>query len=134
MGILPFMSSALRNNPDKAEEVIADFSLLNSLESHTDTQIRLEFYGPPGLRKLIRTNLQITQPNISGKFRTHELLVNDDPTTSCEDSDLHENELPGRDIYCDEEGHWKAFESADGFVVDAGSLLHRGMSFLRFDR
>jgi ribonuclease Z len=71
-------------------------------------------------------NLQITRPNICGKFRTHELVFRDDPKTSCDAVHLHENELPGRDIVCDEGGLWRAFESADGFVIDAGPLVHRG--------
>jgi ribonuclease Z len=95
-----------------------------------DIQLRLQLYGPAGLRRLVRTNLQITQPNITGKYCAHELLRKGDSVTSCEPEDLHEHEDPGRDIHCDEDGLWRDFEDDDGIQVDAGPIEHRGVSSL----
>jgi len=108
MGILPLMNGAMRHGPPGSED-----------------RLRLQLYGPAGLRRLVRTNLQITQPNITGMYCTHELLRKGDPLTSCEPEELHDHESPGRDIHCDEEGIWRDFEDDDGIQVDAGPIEHR---------
>lgn len=56
----------------------------------------------------------------------HELLHPGDEPYPCGPKDLHGNELPGRDIYCDDDGFWRAFEKSDGFEIDAGPIQHRG--------
>ena len=73
-------------------------------------------------------NLELTRPNLSGKYRTHELLSKDDSITSCQPEELHVHELSERDIRCDEKGQWRAFEASDGVVVDAGPIEHRSES------
>lgn len=57
----------------------------------------------------------------------HELLHSDEKPFPCDPKVLHENELPGRDIYCGEDGFWRAFEKSEGFEIDAGPIQHRGM-------
>lgn len=91
--------------------------------------MRLQLYGPAGLRKLVRTSLQITQPNITGLYCAHELLRKGETPTSCELGDLHANERPGRDINSDEDGLWRNFEEEDGISVDAGPIEHRVSCF-----
>ncbi|KZS99018.1 hypothetical protein SISNIDRAFT_545856 [Sistotremastrum niveocremeum HHB9708] len=107
MGIIPLMTSALR------------------FEDVRQREPRLELYGPAGLRKLIRLNLQITQPNLIGKYAAHELLVSGEQPTTCVQEELFKNELPGRDILCDVSGVWRDFETSEGMSVDAGPILHR---------
>jgi len=108
MGILPLMNSAMRQGPPGSE-----------------SRLRLQLYGPAGLRKLVRTSLQITQPNITGKYCAHELLRKGDSLTSCQPEELHDNESPGKDIHCDEDGLWRNFEEDDEIQVDAGPIVHR---------
>lgn len=105
-------------------------SVINYYSFHL--QLRLELYGPSGLRKLIRTNLQITQLALRGKYAAHELLFeNETSSASCEEDALHENEIPGRDIRAGEDGLWRGFEQSDGFEIHAAPLVHRGKLVVR---
>jgi len=88
---------------------------------------RIELYGPMGLRKLIRTTLNITGATLAGRFSVHEFLSPQTPVASCSMSapDKHPNEGDGRDIQCDDDGTWKSFQRASGITISAAPLLHR---------
>ena len=91
-----------------------------------EPQLRLELYGPSGLRNLVRTNLQITQTLLKGKYAAHELLLDHDKATTCEEHEMHQNEIPGRDIRVNPDGRWNHFEDSQGVQVDAAPIVHRG--------
>ncbi|EJD44924.1 hypothetical protein AURDEDRAFT_103870 [Auricularia subglabra TFB-10046 SS5] len=87
--------------------------------------IRLQIYGPAGLRSFLRHNLKTTSLFLGGKYQTHELLASGDPRTSCDGADLHENEAPGEDIFVSADGTWPAFASTKEAKISAGPLQHR---------
>jgi len=89
-------------------------------------QLRLQLYGPAGLRRFVRSNLAATYMQLGGKYAAHELLRAGDVPTPCSPGDLHENEVPGRDIFAAEDGTWPAVDSTvDGWRIAAGPLAHR---------
>ncbi|KIJ33022.1 hypothetical protein M422DRAFT_183727, partial [Sphaerobolus stellatus SS14] len=112
-GILPFMNTAMSSasNPGKP--------------SRLDNVVRLEFYGPSGLRQMIRTNLKLTQMSLLGKYAAHELLFDNEPTFTNEETELHSNEVPGQDIRIGPDGLWHNIEDSEGFTIDAGPIVHR---------
>jgi len=89
--------------------------------------VKLELYGPAGLRSFVRNNLRTCQILLSGKYTVDELLTQHDLPTPCLEEDLHPNEAPGRDIWADEMGLWKGIllRSFWPLKVDAGPLKHR---------
>ncbi|KAF8510806.1 Metallo-hydrolase/oxidoreductase, partial [Hysterangium stoloniferum] len=111
-GIVPFMSSAMTSasNPENA--------LL-------DNRLHLEIYGPSGIRNLIRMNLRLTQTLLKGKYAAHELLFENDRPMTCDKYELHQNEVPGKDIRIDADGFWRNFETSQGFKIDAAPIVHR---------
>lgn len=87
----------------------------------------MQIYGPSGLRKFVRVNLQLTLTELRGRYAVHELLgPADEPSISCEKALLHFNENPGDDIRSDEQGLWKNVLSVKDITVHAGPLQHRG--------
>jgi ribonuclease Z len=133
-GIVPFMNSVMTSahnpgKPSKLDDTVDTFmSFAYSYNIHGGIQLRLELYGPSGLRKLVRTNLQITQTLLRGKYAAHELLFEGDAPTICGESDMHQNEIPGRDIRINADGRWNHFEDSHGVRVDAAPIVHRGNS------
>ncbi|CAG8609601.1 3227_t:CDS:2, partial [Acaulospora colombiana] len=94
------------------------------------SSIRMHIYGPPGIRSFVRFNLSITETNLVGKYAVHELLKKDEqPSVSCSEDLLHDNEAPGMDIVADEDGLWKEFLNDGDWSVDAGQIVHRKKSF-----
>lgn len=88
----------------------------------------MQIYGPPGLRKFVRVNLQLTLTELRGRYAVHELLEpSDAPSISCEVDLLHSNENPGNDIRPDEQGLWQNVVSDKDWTVHAGPLRHRGV-------
>jgi len=86
----------------------------------------MQIYGPSGLRKFIRVNLQLTLTELRGRYAVHELLgPSDEPSISCELDLLHVNENPGNDIRPDEQGLWRNVVSDKDWTVHAGPLQHR---------
>ncbi|WVQ81846.1 hypothetical protein IAT38_003973 [Cryptococcus sp. DSM 104549] len=89
-------------------------------------------YGPAGLRKLVRTSLQLTEANLEGVYAVHELLEEGQtPSVGCAGEELHTNEGVGMDLRTDEDGVWKAVlaegkgSGGKGWGVSAGPLHHR---------
>ncbi|KAG8855512.1 hypothetical protein FRB96_007016 [Tulasnella sp. 330] len=89
------------------------------------TDLRVEIYGPSGLRKLIRNTLESTEIVLNGYYAVHELLMPTDAPYPCPTNEMHQNEYTGRDIYCGSDGLWRNFEKAGGLAIDAGPLSHR---------
>lgn len=114
------------NHGDHSWGVVPVLSNLMSGAGGTErTDLRLEVYGLSGIRELVRTMLKIGKSQLNGRYAVHELLHPGDEPYPCGPKDLHGNELPGRDIYCDDDGFWRAFEKSDGFEIDAGPIQHR---------
>ncbi|KAJ9115451.1 hypothetical protein QFC22_005209 [Naganishia vaughanmartiniae] len=88
---------------------------------------KINIYGPPGLRLLLRQTLNLTRLNLSATYAVHELLPPSSSSkvkASCacdyQASDpatmddwigdvhgLHVNEAPGRDLVADRDGCWR---------------------------
>ncbi|XP_078662140.1 zinc phosphodiesterase ELAC protein 1-like isoform X1 [Branchiostoma floridae x Branchiostoma belcheri] len=93
----------------------------------------VEIYGPLGLRRYLRTCLELSRSPISFSYVVHELepveeqLPQDweewhpEHTSS---GPLHPGEGEGRTIRRDETGAWHLFEDSR-FVVKAGAIYHR---------
>lgn len=87
----------------------------------------MQIYGPSGLRKFVRVNLQLTLTELRGRYAVHEVLgPSDEPSVACERDILHLNESPGDDIRPDDQGLWKNLVSDKDWTVHAGPLQHRG--------
>ena len=96
--------------------------------------MRLELYGPSGLRRFIRNNLHATHTNLLGRYAVHELVTPSDPRTSHSDQ-YHPNEAHGLDLECGEGGIWRDILPEDSnwaVKVDAGSVKHRSESLESF--
>ncbi|KAI9508988.1 beta-lactamase-like protein [Russula earlei] len=97
--------------------------------SSRGTLPRIDLYGPAGLRTFLRTTLSLTRTKTADRYAVHELLTSEDIRTLCNNEVLHENEEPGRDVLCGEDGYWRNFaegHSIRGSVYAcAGPLVHR---------
>jgi len=116
MGLIPLLRSAMYDADSFGSQ----------------NQLRMQVYGPHGIRSFVRFNLSITEVGLVGKYAVHELLREDEePSVGCEKESLHVNEVPGMDIRPGDGGLWRGFtQSADGeWSVDAGPLTHRGTLF-----
>ena len=89
----------------------------------------MHLYGPPGLRKFIRSTLLMTATTLTERYAVHELLTPTDEITTCNLDELHIGETPGQDILCDPDtGLWVNFLEESGIRVDAANIAHRGES------
>ena len=95
---------------------------------------RVNVYGPKGIRKLIRTSLEITRPSIVDSrefFAVHEILLpKEEPSIGAQSENLG-NEVCGGDIHPDEDGVWRDIVpegsgAGQGWSVHAGPIVHRG--------
>lgn len=110
MGIAPLMSTLMSSisNPSPKQDAK-----------------RLDVFGPHGLRQLLRTILSITQTTLSGKYAVHELVSTTDTPCSCDHSDLHPNEAPGKNLRPSPEGYWMEIEREGRWTISAGPIKHR---------
>ncbi|KAH9307887.1 hypothetical protein KI387_035798, partial [Taxus chinensis] len=88
----------------------------------------IEIYGPQGLRNWLRVTLNASHVRVPTKYAVHELISKKDKSTkfstkSSKNEVLHEDELPGRDIYQSKDGLWDLF-SDDKYKVQAGPVKH----------
>ncbi|ORX38521.1 beta-lactamase-like protein [Kockovaella imperatae] len=96
---------------------------------------KVDIYGPRGVRKLVRTSLEITRPSIIDSkewFAVHELLLpTEESSVPTSQDDLLGNEVAGRDLYPDEQGVWRCIvpegsrNAGKGWAVHAGPIEHR---------
>lgn len=95
-------------------------------------QVRMELYGPQGLRRFVRENLYATRANLLGRYAVHELI---DPESSFRDDGhlgQHPNESAGCNLEASEDGLWRDIvvnagmsEDEVNVRVDAGPIKHR---------
>jgi ribonuclease Z len=126
MGLIPLMRTVM--NKDEPTSTVSPFRCRSTrYTSNSPKRLRMQIYGPSGLRKFVRVNLQLTLTELRGRYAVHELLgPSDEPSISCETDLLHLNENPGSDIRPDEQGLWKNVVSDNDWTVHAGPLQHRG--------
>ncbi|CAE6440872.1 unnamed protein product [Rhizoctonia solani] len=111
MGIAPLMSTLMS-------------SVANPISQ--PNMKRLDIYGPPGLRELLRTILRISQTSLSGKYAVHELLSAENIPHSYEPSTIpHSNEIDGEDLRPCSDGYWRKIVEDGDWMVDAGPIKHR---------
>lgn len=112
------------------DHIMGIIPLLRSAMYHESyTPLRLQLYGPPGLRSFVRFNLSITEVSLSGKYTVHELLQKGEmPSVTCSQDQLHENEVPGMDLIASDDGLWRDVASQGNWSVDAGPVAHRSTS------
>ncbi|KAA1467860.1 hypothetical protein DENSPDRAFT_833013 [Dentipellis sp. KUC8613] len=99
-------------------------------DSPTDKVLKVNIYGPAGLRTMLRIIFTLTHTRTAEAYAVHELLFPGDPVTPCEPPNVrHSSEAPGRDIMCDEDGFWRNIASGHSprgeVIVQAGPILHR---------
>lgn len=114
-------------------------------------QPRVEIFGPLGLRALIRTQLSLCYTSLEGKYVVNELRWRQQASSSSSEQPgafletespllgavngprrtipelpLHESELPGKDIFLNEESaSWQDFTTVEGVSISAAPVLHR---------
>ena len=95
--------------------------------------LKMELYGPAGLRAFIRTILNMTDSKCQDKYAVHELLrAGEQPSAPCTARTMRDDEVKGRDIVCGEDGFWRecvkvwSNRARRNIVVDVGQVVHRG--------
>ncbi|XP_033105871.1 zinc phosphodiesterase ELAC protein 1-like [Anneissia japonica] len=97
----------------------------------------IELYGPTGLRRYVRTSMDVSRSQLNYPLIINELQITDDMLPEdWEDwqsnydtvEPQHPSELPGRTIAKDEHGVWNIFEN-DNILVQAAPLKHRVPTF-----
>ena len=103
--------------------------------------LKIELYGPAGLRAFIRTILNMTDSQCQDKYAVHELLhPGEQPSAPCTSGTIRANEVGGRDIVCGEDGFWRecvkvwSNRARREIVVDAGQVVHRGEHYPEYSR
>ncbi|XP_071942248.1 zinc phosphodiesterase ELAC protein 1-like [Antedon mediterranea] len=97
----------------------------------------IELYGPTGLRRYVRTSMDISRSQLNYPLIINELQITDDMLpedwtdwqSNYESTEpQHPSEQPGRTITKDENGIWNIFEN-ETFIVQAAPLKHRVPTF-----
>ncbi|KAJ9094959.1 hypothetical protein QFC21_005751 [Naganishia friedmannii] len=122
LGIVPLLGTLMTGVGMKDEDYLA----LRELGMKKKAKINI--YGPPGLRSLLRQTLTLTRLSLSSTYAVHELLPHlsssshvrascaceyqaPDPATldgwMGDTNGLHVNEAPGRDLVADRDGCWR---------------------------
>ncbi|XP_013400245.1 zinc phosphodiesterase ELAC protein 1 [Lingula anatina] len=114
--------------------------LLCTIGQNSTPDRLLEIYGPQGLRKFLRVNLELSRSMLGFDYVVHELIpireqcncVKDWETWSVDHEaprgPLHPYEKPGMSISADKQGVWHLLEES-GVSVKASWLTHRIPSF-----
>ncbi|KAI0703480.1 beta-lactamase-like protein [Cytidiella melzeri] len=94
--------------------------------------LKVEIYGPVGVRAFVRTVLTLTHTRSADRYCVHELLMPGETPSASGDvqEEWHESEVGGRDIPCGEDGFWREIvvhERMGGtpVVINAGPIVHR---------
>lgn len=87
----------------------------------------INIYGPEGLRVWIRSTLKSCFGRVLPKYTVHELIhgknLKKKSETSKIEDDMHQDELPGEEIYCSKDGLWHVLNDKK-YSVKAGLLRH----------
>lgn len=112
--------------------------LLCTLSMNNRPKTLMEIYGPRGLRKFLRTTLQLSWTQFEFDFVVHELNILDSQIPecmekfsthlSCSDENLHPNEKLGKLILPDCNQVYQLFED-EKFAVKSVVLKHTVPSF-----
>ncbi|KAK3106663.1 hypothetical protein FSP39_024791 [Pinctada imbricata] len=111
--------------------------LLCTISQSNQRSEPVEVYGPEGIRKYLRVNLELSRSELGFKYVVHELQVlqcqfhadwDKWPVDHNCDSALHPNELQGKCIQPEENSVWSLFED-NKMIVKAVWLKHRVPSF-----
>ncbi|KZT53452.1 hypothetical protein CALCODRAFT_501130 [Calocera cornea HHB12733] len=90
------------------------------------TKPRIQFFSPPGLRLLLRTQLSLSQTMLDGTYAVHELLLpSEHPSAPCDPDDLHPSESPGLDLVADKDGVWHDIDTFAGINISSTRITHR---------
>ncbi|WVF72824.1 hypothetical protein IAT40_007642 [Kwoniella sp. CBS 6097] len=123
VAILTTIMSGVGNQPGDVEKTAAQ---------GLNKKATFNIYGPVGVRKLIRTTLELTSVNLSGVYAVHELMSKDEkPSVGCGVEEIHANEGVGMDLIADDDGVWRDIlvegngRSGKGWGVSAGPIHHR---------
>ncbi|CAE6427859.1 unnamed protein product [Rhizoctonia solani] len=112
VGVVPLLSTAM-----------SIFSARAQSSNNDPDKLHIEIYGTPGLRQLIRSTLNLTHMNLSGKYIVHELHLSEGETR---DEGLpHPNEVVGINIQADSQQFWQNIGNDMGIKIGAGSIEHR---------
>ncbi|XP_022286294.2 zinc phosphodiesterase ELAC protein 1-like [Crassostrea virginica] len=112
--------------------------LLCTISGNNQRSEPLEIYGPVGLRRFIRTSLELSRTILGFSYTVHEMKVlpcQIPPDIkkwqidySCDSKRCHPNELSGRLIEADKDNVWTLYTS-EKISVKAVYLKHRIPSF-----
>lgn len=139
MGLIGFLKAQL-GIPKAGVKSVSSFhricgAFADCLNSSVSQVLKMELYGPVGLRAFIRTILNMTDSKCQDKYVVHELLrAGEQPSAPCVAHEMRENEVNGRDIVCGEDGFWRecvkvwSNRARRNIVVDVGQVVHRGKS------
>ncbi|CAE6463952.1 unnamed protein product [Rhizoctonia solani] len=112
VGVVPLLSTAMSIFSARAQSSNSD-----------PNKLHIEIYGTPGLRQLVRSTLNLTHMNLSGKYIVHELHHSEGDTR---DEGLpHPNETVGINIQADNQQFWQNIGNDMGIKIDAGIIEHR---------
>ncbi|KAB5595420.1 hypothetical protein CTheo_1097 [Ceratobasidium theobromae] len=119
VGVVPLLSTVMSVFGTPAQQCNND-----------PNKLHIEIYGTPGLRQLIRTTLNLTHMNLSGKYVVHELHLSEgipdpDEATRIPILPPHPNEIVGLDIRSNSQQFWCNIGRHAGMRVDAGLIEHR---------
>ncbi|KAI0086020.1 beta-lactamase-like protein [Irpex rosettiformis] len=94
--------------------------------------LKVEIYGPVGLRAFVRTVLTLTHTRSADRYCVNELLMPGGIPSASRDvpEDWHSSEVGGRDILCSDDGFWREIvvqerDRSTPIVVSAGPIVHR---------
>ncbi|RXK41148.1 hypothetical protein M231_01551 [Tremella mesenterica] len=109
---------------------VTDDDLEELRQKGTSKKPTVNIYGPAGLRKLVRTTINLTSLILRGAYAVHELFT-DTPSVGCSEEELHVNEAVGMDLSADENGVCENIllegngKQGKGWAVSAGPIDHR---------
>ncbi|CAE6480489.1 unnamed protein product [Rhizoctonia solani] len=112
VGVVPLLSTVMSIFSPRAQSCNQD-----------PDKLHVEIYGTPGLRQLIRSTLNLTHMNLSGKYIVHEFHLSEGSTI--DQGPPHPNEIVGVNIQADSQQFWQNIGGDVGIKIDAGTIEHR---------
>lgn len=135
MGLITLLRNILGFAPDLPTPSTTVGSLSDHGRPPKPPILKVEIYGPVGLRAFVRTILKLTHTRSADRYCVNELLMLGEKASASGDDqeDWHSSEVKGRDIHCDADGFWRAFvvqerRRSAPISISAGPIVHRGKS------
>jgi ribonuclease Z len=133
MGLITLLRNVLGIAPDTPPQPTSAGPSTSAGRLPKPASLKVEIYGPVGLRAFVRTILTLTHTRSADRYCVHELLMPGEVPSASGDApgDWHYSEAGGRDIPCGDDGFWRNIvvqPSRFGcpVVVNAGPIVHRG--------